>query len=81
MNKEKQKVNYMPSISDFIVNGGCAYVYALNHPRLGEMHVRTSTVQSHDRDTGIFETVNTIYTPEPEIKQSTSKPHFCHKHG
>lgn len=77
----KQKVSYRLTPSDFIVIGSCAYVYALNHPRLGEMHVRTSTVQAFDNETGIFETLNTIYTPEQEIKPGTSKPPICYKHG
>lgn len=39
-----------------------AYInHVLDHPRLGETHVRTSTVLS-DAD-GVIETRNTIYVP------------------
>lgn len=40
-----------------------AYVYALDHPRLGRQAVRTSEVL-HKFDDGSFETLNTIYKPE-----------------
>lgn len=40
-----------------------AYVYALDHPRLGRQPVRTSEVL-HKFDDGSFETLNTIYKPE-----------------
>lgn len=62
--ENKQKVNYRASESSAIEVGSCAYVYAINHPRLYEMIVRTSAVQSYDPETGIFETLNSIYTPE-----------------
>lgn len=81
MNQEKQKVNYRPLESDSIKINYCAVVYALNHPRLHERFIRTSTVQSYDEETGVFETLNSIYTPEIEIKPSTTKPTICHKHG
>ena len=81
MNEEKQKVNYRAASDDVIVVGGCAYVYALNHPKLGELAVRTSMVRSYDNKTGEFETLNSIYTPAAEIKPSAPKPVICHKHG
>ena len=61
---EKQNVTYRPNFDDFIAVDSCAYVHALNHPKLGEMDVRTSKVISYDKQTGVFETLNSIYTPE-----------------
>lgn len=61
-NVQKPVVNYRKSEYDFISVGRSAWVYALNHPRLGELEVRTSTVQSISED-GTFETLNTIYKP------------------
>ena len=40
-----------------------AYVHAIDHPYLGSMPVRTSSVQKR-HDDGSFETLNTIYKPE-----------------
>lgn len=40
-----------------------AYVYGLDHPRLGQQAIRTSRVL-HKFDDGSFETMNTIYKPE-----------------
>lgn len=40
-----------------------AHVYALDHPRLGRQHVRTSQVL-HKFEDGSFETMNTLYKPE-----------------
>ena len=49
-----------------IDTGDSAYVFALNHPRLGSQHVLTSTVLSveeADVPGGVskFETLNTLY--------------------
>lgn len=40
-----------------------AHVYGLDHPRLGQRHIRTSTVLQKFED-GSFETLNTMYKPE-----------------
>lgn len=39
-----------------------AYVYALDHPKLGKGPVRTSTIVEKFDD-GSFETCNTLYKP------------------
>jgi len=52
-------VKWNPPVTDIEV----AHVYALDHPRLGRQHVRTSEVL-HKFDDGSFETRNTIYKPE-----------------
>lgn len=48
-----------------IFEGGHPLVHALDHPRLGDMPVRVSTVQSVEHNAeGIvykFETLNTVY--------------------
>lgn len=49
--------------------GSGAFVQTIDHPELGrgQTHTgyaaRTSTVESYDPSTGIFETKNTIYKP------------------
>lgn len=60
----KPVVRYAPTSNDFIVVGTCAYVTALDHPVWRNMPVRTSTVQSYDKATGKFETMNTEYVPD-----------------
>lgn len=59
----KPVVYFDAQLDPLVVVGGCAYVYALNHPVLGEMDVRTSTVQVINPD-GSFETLNTVYIPK-----------------
>lgn len=52
----------------FINVGGdqeVAHIYAVNHPRLGMMSVRTSLVVKKFED-GSFETLNTMYVPYKE---------------
>jgi hypothetical protein len=44
-----------------------AYLFALDHPRLGCRPVRTSRVLKMNDD-GSFETLNTIYKPAPEVE-------------
>jgi len=39
-----------------------AYVYAIDHPKLGATNVRTSMILNLNED-GSFETLNTIYVP------------------
>lgn len=77
MNEEKQKSNYRLQKTDNIVVGRSAHIRAINHPKLGDCTISTGPVKLYDKDTGVFETANTIYTPE----QSTGNPFICHKHG
>lgn len=56
---------YVPKV------GGSALVLPVDHPNHLPGHqisntvpVRTSAVIAHDVETGVFETVNTIYKPE-----------------
>ena len=81
MNEEKQKVYYKPASSDFIRIGIVACINALTHPQFVTHRIRTSTVQSYDKETGVFETKNTVYIPASEIKPGAPKPTICHKHG
>lgn len=60
---QKPTVRYSP-FGAFIVVGTSAYVVALDHPSWGHSPVTTSTVQSYDKATGEFETLNTRYVPD-----------------
>lgn len=60
----KPVVHYLREESHFVAVGERAQVYTLDHPRIGEGNVMTSTVQSYDPETGVFETLNTIYEPD-----------------
>jgi len=67
MKKPKQVVFFSgkPTFYDWDIDSQkvtIAYVYALNHPRLGRQSVRTSQVIEKFND-GSFETLNTIYLP------------------
>lgn len=44
--------------------GMVARLYAVDHPRLGAGHVRTSRIIQVDVNTGMIETSNTLYVPE-----------------
>jgi hypothetical protein len=59
----KPVVRYKPHHDDIPMIGERAVVYALDHPRLGERLVTTSRVICSNPETGAFETINTIYTP------------------
>lgn len=61
--QEKPVVHYFPLPNEEIVVGHRAWVYAVDHYRLGEQEVWTSGVQSYDAETGVFETHYTIYKP------------------
>lgn len=47
--------------------GSAAFIYTVDHPDVervsNETLVRTSAIQSYDKNTGEFETLNTIYKP------------------
>ena len=65
----KKVVHYDPSgFICYIVEGEVAIVYPIDHPDTERVSnkkpVRTSTVVSYDKETGIFETLNTIYIPK-----------------
>lgn len=55
---------------DTIAEGHRASVFAIDHPVLGQGFVSTSLVLSYDRETGHFETLNTIYVPLVLDKQA-----------
>lgn len=60
----KPVVNYKDL--HFCAVGASALVVPVNHPSelvSNTGPVRTSTVQSYDADTGVFETLNTRYQP------------------
>jgi len=60
----KPVVHYDKTRPVYIKLGSLASVYALDHPRLGEQDVYTSTVIRYDEATGVFETRNTVYFPK-----------------
>lgn len=64
---EKKIVHFSGSPRFVNVNGDkiVAWVYALDHPRLGMGEVRTSLVVDQKFD-GSFETLNTMYVPYKE---------------
>lgn len=62
----KQQVTYDADKMAFIQVGTPAYVFAIDHPD-GDISahsiVHTSPVISFDHKTGVFETMNSVYTP------------------
>lgn len=64
--KEKPVVHYRPNVWDEIEEGRSGWVYALDHPRLGEQQVHTSKILIVGQN-GQFETLNTIYVPEQKV--------------
>lgn len=67
---DKPIVKYRKWHCNQIAVGHSAFVIPVNHPEAGERGIineypiHTSTVLSHDEDTGSFETKNTIYELE-----------------
>lgn len=60
----KPVVKYKHDLNNFIQVGMNAYVFPLNHHSKyvsNQFLVKTSKVISFDKETGNFETVNTIY--------------------
>jgi hypothetical protein len=66
-NQHNKPVVYFSGEAHFDVGSKytVAYVSAIDHPYLGTLPVRTSAVQKRNDD-GSFETLNTIYKPDPE---------------
>ena len=67
----KPVVKYKHDLNNFIQVGMSAYVFPLNHPSKyvsNQFLVKTSKVISFDKETGDFETMNTIYELEKENK-------------
>ena len=63
----KAVVHYAPRDSDYIHLSERAWVYAIDHPRLGEGQVDTSRVVRIEPNTGVFETLNTVYKPLSQL--------------
>lgn len=62
---QKPVVRYNPAHPDTMIGvGWSADVHAIDHPRLGNLWVSTSTVKSYDKTTSEFETMNTKYVPD-----------------
>lgn len=61
----KKSATYTPHELQYIAVGSSARVFGVDHhsPDMRGTHVHTSPVLNHDTDTGVFETLNTIYTP------------------
>lgn len=67
-NTEKQVVQYVQDDStNFIELGLPAYVDVIGHPDLGTCSARTSRVIRIEPNTGVFETLNTVYKPVQQI--------------
>lgn len=64
MSSEKPVIHYIPKNDNIINVGRAAFVFPLDHPTCSNKnHVITSIVLWHDKDTGEFETNNSIYKP------------------
>ena len=61
-----QQATYRKRPDEFIQVGYRAHVETIQHPTHPHTEVMTSTVQSHDKETGVFSTKNTTYTPHKE---------------
>jgi hypothetical protein len=62
--KTKPVVQYLPSKYDVIVKGRGAFICPIDHPSdlvSNTNPARTSEVIKHNKKTGRFETLNTIY--------------------
>lgn len=71
----KPIVNYKPSDIDFIQIGCRATVIPTNHPSdlvSNTKIVLTTEVISYNKETGEFETLNTIYKPLPNDTTSSN---------
>lgn len=66
---EKPVVKYLREDADIVV-GTRASVVAVDHPRLGFGVVSTSKVLTYDPETGVFETLNTVYIPQKDVASS-----------
>jgi hypothetical protein len=65
--EEKPVVHYILNEDSLVALGAAAEVEAVDHPRLGHQEVRTSRVIRVEPNTGIFETLNTVYTPLEQL--------------
>lgn len=59
----KPTVKYRKSDAFIPQVGGRASFYVFDHPRFQNEYVTTSTILSYDKDTGVVETLNTMYVP------------------
>ncbi len=62
----KPVVHYIIKADTYIEEGKRAWVYALDHPRLGQMQVDTSPVIKINEN-GEFETLNTVYRVSQQL--------------
>lgn len=63
VSKTKPTVKYDVMAITRIEVGKRADVYGIDHPLLGSQWINTSAVLNYDKETGVFETWNTIYVP------------------
>lgn len=71
----KPTVLYIPTKFDYIEINQQALIIPINHPSplvSNTRYTRTSTVLSHDKDTGKFETINTLYEPVNDTNSEQS---------
>ncbi len=62
----KPIVHYTPNEIQSINLGLPAYVFPIDHPGdlvSNEKFIRTSRVIAYDKQTGVFETMNSVYKP------------------
>lgn len=71
---DKQAVSYLVNQHTFIVVGERAVVVPVDHPDeynvTNGAAVLTTTVESYDAKTGVFETKNSVYKPVKKVVQS-----------
>lgn len=63
----KKKVNYVPEVGVIYSSiHNQAIIGVVDHPnnRLGRAFAKTSRIISWDKESGVIETANTIYTPQ-----------------
>lgn len=77
MTATKKIVYYTNSIGMVLTLGEKAFVNAPEHPShtcIKMKSVLTTTVMRHDKESGEFETLNTIYKLKPSTKKNILKP-------
>ena len=68
---EKQVVHYRKMPQNYIREGLCASVVAIDHPKFEpDTWVCTSRVRSYDKDTGVFKTKKTESTNRKSNSQA-----------
>lgn len=63
----KKVVRYDKNSDSWVEIGKSAFIYPIDHPDAARVSnvklIQTSRVVYHDKSTGVFETLNTMYMP------------------